>query len=168
MTFAMETEKVQTINALKTRMTESVQIRTSITPTLQETEEESPSLMALFYGDHLPAIQNSPIEQELLVYQTLPDLSKYETTHKKYSQHNPYTWWKNNQYTLPLLTEQARIYLGIPASSVPSERLFSAAGNIITDKRNRLDPTNVHDLLFLKEYQNLCNVFPSLPEEKIL
>ena len=83
MTFAMETEKVQTINALKTRMTESVQIRTSITPTLQETKEESPSLMALFYGDHLPAIQNSPIEQELLVYQTLPDLSKYETTHKK-------------------------------------------------------------------------------------
>ena len=89
-------------------------------------------------------------------------------THKKYSQYNSYTWWKNNQYTLPLLAEQACIYLGISASSVPSEQLFSAAGNIITDKQNWLDPTNVHDLLFLKENQNLFNVFPSLPEEKIL
>ncbi|CAG8823776.1 22005_t:CDS:2, partial [Cetraspora pellucida] len=42
-------------------------------------------------------------------------------------------------------------YLAIPETSVSSEHLFSDAGNVITDKRNRLLPNTVHDLLFLKE-----------------
>lgn len=37
----------------------------------------------------------------------------------------------------------ARDYLAIPATSVPSERLFSAGGNMITEKRCRLAPKTV-------------------------
>lgn len=32
---------------------------------------------------------------------------------------------------------------------------FSDTGNIITDKRNRLSPNTIHDLLFLKENNDL-------------
>jgi len=37
-------------------------------------------------------------------------------------------WWKDNQGALPLLAEQARKYLCIPASSTPLDKLYPAAG----------------------------------------
>ena len=40
------------------------------------------------------------------------------------------------------------------ATSVPSERLFSSAGNVITQKRNSLLPENADKLIFL--FENSC------------
>jgi len=65
-------------------------------------------------------------------------------------------WWNKNRDELPLLAELAREYLCIPASSAPSERLFSHAGNIVTDTRQSLDSDNVSKLLFVKENMHRC------------
>jgi hypothetical protein len=65
-------------------------------------------------------------------------------------------WWNKNRDELPLLAELAREYLCIPASSAPSERLFSHAGNIVTDTRHSLDSENVSKLLFVKENMHRC------------
>lgn len=59
-------------------------------------------------------------------------------------------WWKKNQCVFPRLSILARKYLGIPASSVPSERVFSLAGNIVNKKRSRMKPALVDSLIFLK------------------
>ncbi|GFX68062.1 cullin-4A [Trichonephila clavipes] len=42
------------------------------------------------------------------------------------------------------------MYMSNVGSSVPCERLFSIAGNIASDERNRLDPSRLDRLLFLK------------------
>ena len=42
-------------------------------------------------------------------------------------------------------------YLGIPATSVASERLFSKAGELICKKRNRIKSKNVGKILFLNQ-----------------
>ena len=51
---------------------------------------------------------------------------------------NPYTWWHNNQLRYPLLAKLAKRYLCSPPTSVPSERLFSGAGILYDERRNRL------------------------------
>lgn len=63
---------------------------------------------------------------------------------------DPLAWWKANSSRYPKLNKLAREYLGPPPSSVASERLFSTAGDIVTDARSRLLPERAEQLIFLK------------------
>lgn len=67
---------------------------------------------------------------------------------------NPYSWWKKEAYKYPILSNLAALYLPIPATQASSERLFSAAGNIITSRRESLSPKHAEQLLFL---HSVCN-----------
>jgi hypothetical protein len=58
------------------------------------------------------------------------------------------------QHAFPLLAACARKYLCCPASSAPSERLFSASGNVVSYKRSTLDPHNVDKLVYIHENLN--------------
>ena len=60
-------------------------------------------------------------------------------------------WWRLNSHRFPNISQFARHMLCIQATSVPSERLFSAAGNLVTSKRASLHPDNVDKLLFLNK-----------------
>ncbi|GBC00388.1 hypothetical protein RclHR1_03840010 [Rhizophagus clarus] len=44
----------------------------------------------------------------------------------------PFNWWSKNENRFPILLKMACKYLAIPATSTPSERLFSNAGNLMT------------------------------------
>ena len=71
-------------------------------------------------------------------------------------------WSGGNKYkhTFPYLSLMVQ---GVVATSVPSERLFSCAGNIVTSKRSALDPENVEKLVFL--HDNLPS-FKNLPYQR--
>lgn len=62
---------------------------------------------------------------------------------------SPLSWWKKNENSFPILSKLVKKYLSPPSSSVYSERLFSEAGIIYEQKRNRLLPKNAEQLLFL-------------------
>jgi len=62
---------------------------------------------------------------------------------------NPLTEWENTKSVYPKLFKLAMKYLLIPATSVPSERLFSKAGDTISKTRNRLIGSRLSKLLFL-------------------
>ena len=71
------------------------------------------------------------------------------------SKEDPLTWWKRRESVYPTLSKMAKKYLQIPASRIPSERIFSLAGTIVSKKRASLSPENVDMLIFLKKnYKN--------------
>ena len=59
-------------------------------------------------------------------------------------------FWKTNKDPFPALAQAARSYLCAPCTNVDSERLFSTAGLIIDEKRNRLTAKNAEMLIFTK------------------
>ena len=61
--------------------------------------------------------------------------------------------WPKGEYDCccPLIQPFSTRYLTPPATSTAVERLFSAAGLIMDAKRNKLSPTFVDKLLFLRE-----------------
>ena len=58
--------------------------------------------------------------------------------------------WRDNAAMYPDVAAVAQRYLSAPSTSVPSERLFSSAGLLYTDRRNRLLPERAEQLLFIK------------------
>ena len=64
---------------------------------------------------------------------------------------DPLKWWKENEKRFPKLSSLAKTLLCIPATSVPSERIFSIAGNIVTKKICSLNPENVDMLIFMNK-----------------
>lgn len=68
--------------------------------------------------------------------------------HLKY---DPILYWQEQKNSIYHHVHSiAMKYMCIVGSSVPCERLFSIAGNIASDERNRLDPSRLDRLLFLK------------------
>ncbi|ROL41901.1 Zinc finger BED domain-containing protein 1 [Anabarilius grahami] len=83
---------------------------------------------------------HTQVRNEVLTYFGKISLAKEE---------NPLLWWKANNDRYPMLARLAKSYLCIPATSTPSERLFSAAGNIASKKRATLSQEHVDMLTFL-------------------
>ncbi|KAK0133125.1 Zinc finger BED domain-containing protein 1 [Merluccius polli] len=64
---------------------------------------------------------------------------------------NHVNWWKANTERFPRVAKLARQYLCIPGTSVPSERVFSAAGLRVNRLRTQLTPDHVDMLIFLNK-----------------
>ena len=64
----------------------------------------------------------------------------------------PIEFWHLNKYTCPGLFYCFEYIFSIIASSVPSESLFSEAGDQVTDKRNKLDPEKVNKMMLLESF----------------
>ena len=68
---------------------------------------------------------------------------------------NPLDFYKAHKATFPILTTIVRQLFCVPATSVPVEALFSKAGMIQTDIRNRLNPLRLEYYCFLNHNKNI-------------
>lgn len=62
---------------------------------------------------------------------------------------DPLDWWRINSSRFPRLAPLARRYLCIPATSVPSERVFSFAGIVVDKRRCALSWEMIDALIYL-------------------
>jgi hypothetical protein len=88
------------------------------------------------------------VEAEINRYLGL-ELTAEERNDKKF---NMLKWWKRNRHKCPLLWKVARDVLPAQASSVPCERVFSAAKHTTTQQRNGLRPELIEKLQIMKFY----------------
>ena len=77
------------------------------------------------------------------------ELDNYLMTPTIDGEEDPLAWWRMHNVNFPRLSKLARKFLCVPATSSPSERLFSASGNIVTCQRSCLKPSKVDMLVFL-------------------
>jgi hypothetical protein len=67
---------------------------------------------------------------------------------------DPFAWWKKNSDRYNAIAPLASDRLSVAGTSVPSERLFSAAGDLVSAKRSCISSENVDMLLFLNKNLN--------------
>lgn len=68
------------------------------------------------------------------------------------AQINILDWWYERRHIFPKLSKLALELHSIPASSLQSERHFSRCGITINDKRSRMDPNTLEDLMILNKH----------------
>lgn len=81
-------------------------------------------------------------KKEVQVYRSFPAVL---------SSVDPILWWWQKRDQMPMLANLAKKYLCVQASSTPSERVFSTAGDTVSVERARLLPERVDMLIFLKK-----------------
>lgn len=92
---------------------------------------------------------------EFEFYMQNADYSQYLSTEYN-KKHLVELFWRNNKDKLPKLFLLAKKRLHVPASSAPSEIVFSAAGRTCRNRIN-LKPKNLDDLLFLRNNLEFSN-----------
>ena len=96
---------------------------------------------------------DASLRQELAAYKAAPFM---QFNPQKMHESDPLMWWRDRWRMYPTLWKLARRFLAIPATSAPSERAFSTAGNLVSLRRASLKVDRVSDLLLLKENLDLA------------
>jgi hypothetical protein len=92
------------------------------------------------------------LEIELYIKQGA-DKSTKTTDSLEENEYNPLSFWQKMHSFYAVLSKVAARVFGVPATSAAVEREFSLAGNIITQKRSKLCPDTVNDIVFNHSYQ---------------
>ena len=122
------------------------------TSTSQETNEPPPKKhkgpVSKLLGDLFKEQQQTESDVHVqFVDSVLKELEMYKAEKPA----DPEKWWYRQKSLYPLMCRLVQKFFSFVATSIPSERLFSSAGNIITEKRNCLTPQHADQLVFLYE-----------------
>lgn len=97
---------------------------------------------------------------EIEAYRKLPRLPIKRGRTNTYN--NPLEWWKMRSLQFPILSKLARMYLCIPATSAPTERIFSLASRLISKARSQLDPETAGTIIYVNKnlvwYEELVTI----------
>ncbi|XP_072375547.1 E3 SUMO-protein ligase ZBED1-like [Diabrotica undecimpunctata] len=118
---------------------------------VNEQKEKEPAIPEVFdlWEDHSRLISENT--KEISTSAPSSELSLYLKSSVLSIKVEPIKWWEENKATYPNLAIIAHKYLAVVATSVPSERLFSKAGQTVTQQRNRIKGKLLSKLLFLQD-----------------
>jgi hypothetical protein len=68
----------------------------------------------------------------------------------------PLSWWKSSAHRFKNFERLAVKYLAIPATSAPSERIWSQAARVLTVRQNRMSEEVTSEIMNCKEKWSFC------------
>ncbi len=77
--------------------------------------------------------------------------AKMRLTDAQGKYNNPLDWWRVNHYKYPILAQLARKLLAIPATSAPSEHIWSRVSTVLTAKRASTKHETAADIIYIRE-----------------
>lgn len=98
------------------------------------------------FPSSLPA--SNTLERQVNSYFAGPPIGKEE---------DPLRWWKLRQKEIPALSDLARVFLAVPATSTPAERAFSSGRRILPFDRSRRTSETLEALMCLKNWTRQLN-----------
>ncbi|GBP87242.1 Zinc finger BED domain-containing protein 4 [Eumeta japonica] len=138
--------------------------RSDITESASSSEENESELLpqsqdphASFWNCFEELASTQPLERDDPKSPIALELDSYLKENLLTKNKSPFEWWTGHQPRYPELARLTRVFLCAPASTVYSERLFSEAGNVYEEKRNRLLPERAESLVFLHHNLPLLN-----------
>jgi hypothetical protein len=78
----------------------------------------------------------------------IPEVQRYVDESILGREQDPLLWW-NNHHPYPTLSKLVVQKFNMLTTSVPCERIFSKAGNVVSERRSRLGSQHVEKSLFL-------------------
>ena len=119
------------------------------------------------------ARESEPLELEREVMAELKDYmklavlsTKYMGTNNEVKFNNPLSWWSDNCRQYPLLSILARRILCTPATSAPTERVFSTAGLTMSNSRASMLPQNASNLVVLHDSWPVAREYEAKRKQK--
>lgn len=139
--------ETQTLPSLPALPTSTIEDSSPPVPKKPKLEHESNALSDLLGDVFVTKVETavSPLQQ------AADEVQKYRGMPAANLSVDPLLWWKDNQHTFPMIAPVAKKLLCIPSTSVPSERVFSSAGDIVSSQRACLKAKSVDHLIFLKK-----------------
>jgi hypothetical protein len=150
-----------------------------------QTKPKCAKLKRMFHGLNTkpPAMKNSAEEadDEVRRHDCRVELERYvrDATdgacplyNEDESFNDPLKWWSVSGSKYLLVADLARIFLAIPATSAPSERIWSRAARILSLRRARLNDKLVSRMMFVKEnakflHKHYCELAKQEREEHL-
>ncbi|CAI5696766.1 unnamed protein product [Oreochromis niloticus] len=130
----------ESCSKMKMRMKKT--IKAEKTTALEELFEEEDNGLQSFHQRQPVLSLAQRVDQEIQLYRSLTPIPCKD---------NATLWWWSKRETLPLLSALAESFLCVQASSTPSERWFSTAGETISPERSRILPEKADMLIFLQK-----------------
>jgi hAT family C-terminal dimerisation region len=115
-------------------------------------------------GDDLSANEDNTTAHTLCeneLYQLLLGNDFKMKVHDKISKvyNCPLSWWKSSAHRFVNLGKLAVKYLGVPATSAPSERIWSRAARVLTVKRNRMSEEVTAAMMYCRENKHILHKY---------
>lgn len=95
-------------------------------------------------------MRNVPTATEQRRLSVEEELARYLAEREEGMSTDPLVYWDGKRAALPQLAASAQVHLSVPASSAPSERIFSISGKMFSPTRSRMHGDLLEALMHVK------------------